>query len=538
MKKSLLAIIVAVIAVAGAAAFFIIKNDSIFTESEPQRAKIDKDFVCYFNIEQLAKKGVFDKHITPDQRRLAATMASANIHNGEVAAHAEATITDLAMSGIDITKPVYGYFDTDIESMVFVAEVADVDNLDKTVGILTYLAEQEDGAHIEIEQIEDDRYLHLNDAIICYNDTRAAFIIADDEVAQIAAAEALNSLLLDLRLFGDTDIAIYLDVNTAIDYIENEASGNGLPADTFSKLRENFTTDAYFVSSITFDPGRAVLHSYFEGVNENADNAANDAVTLNHLNYINDSMLAVMGGSINGLKAAELIETSLNSKAMASLDNETNMAIAIALDALETIKGDVTLALESLDGEYKEYIDYYWGDVAYRPVVSNASGALMADVTDTYIISNVGQFASGLLRKAGDNHYLGRFGDYDISILQRDNLLFAGVNTHMETAEKPASKARWIKDIDGSVAYMLIDVDNVMRSSFIKAVSEVLVKNIEYPQIYTQLTQMLSYAYLTIYSNGSSDVVLVMDDATTNSLEQLNDVLLPVAVSEFIKSIM
>ena len=77
-----------------------------------------------------------------------------------------------------------------------------------------------------------------------------------------------------------------------------------------------------------------------------------------------------------------------------------------------------------------------------------------------------------------------------------------------------------------------------MESSFVESVSKVLVENMEYPQIYTQLTQKLSYVYLTLCKDGSSDLIFVMDDASTNSLEQLNDVLLPVVVSEFIKSIM
>ena len=537
MKKRLLVIIAAIIAVAGVATFFIIKNGGAIGDCEPQRAKIDKAFVCYFDIEQLAKKGVLDKHITLDQRRLAASMASANIHDSEVSAHTEALITDLSMSGVDITKPVYGYFDVDTEAMVFVAEVADVDNLDKTIGIISYMAEQEDGANLEIKQVEDDRYVYLNDALLCYNTSRAAVVIADDEVLNVVASDVLSSSLLDLELFGDTDVAMYLDVNTAISFIEEEMSGEELPADTFVKLRENFTEDAYFVSSLTFDPGRAILHSYFEGVNMEAYNTSCEKVTFNHLNYIDDNLLAAMSGSVNGVKCAEFMQDALSEHA-AKFDNETNMAIAIVLDAIETIDGDVTLALQSIDGEYKEYIDYYWGDVAYRPIISDASGALMADVTDTYIISNVGEFASGFLKKAGDSIYTGQFGSYKVNLEQRDNLLFAGVNTPMELVEKPASKARWIKDIDGSVAYMVIDVDNVMESSFVESVSKVLVENMEYPQIYTQLTQKLSYAYLTLCKDGSSDLVFVMDDASTNSLEQLNDVLLPVVVSEFIKSIM
>ena len=536
MKKRLLVIIAAIIAVAGVATFFIIKNGGAIGDCEPQRAKIDKAFVCYFDIEQLAKKGVLDKHITLDQRRLAASMASANIHDSEVSAHTEALITDLSMSGVDITKPVYGYFDVDTEAMVFVAEVADVDNLDKTIGIMSYMAEQEDGAHLEIKQVEDDRYVYLNDALLCYNTSRAAVVIADDEVLNVVASDVLSSLLLDISIFDGTDMAVYVDINTVINLVDSNLVDD-IYRDTISELRMNLTEDAYFVSSLTFDPGRAILHSYFEGVNMEAYNTSCEKVTFNHLNYIDDNLLAAMSGSVNGVKCAEFIQDALSEHA-AKFDNETNMAIAIVLDAIETIDGDVTLALQSIDGEYKEYIDYYWGDVAYRPIISDASGALMADVTDTYIISNVGEFASGFLKKAGDSIYTGQFGSYKVNLEQRDNLLFAGVNTPMELVEKPASKARWIKDIDGSIAYMVIDVDNVMESSFVESVSKVLVENMEYPQIYTQLTQKLSYAYLTLCKDGSSDLVFVMDDASTNSLEQLNDVLLPVVVSEFIKSIM
>lgn len=537
MKKSLLAII-AVIAIAGIVAFLVVNNDGFTTANKPQRAEIDKAFVCYFNIEQLAQKGAFDKHITHDQRRLAASIASANIDDSEVAAHTEATIVDLATSGIDINKPIYGYFDIDAEAMVFVAEVTNVDNLDKTVGILSYIAEQEDATHIDIDQIEDDRYVYLNDAILCYNATRAAFVVADDATAQEIATKELSSPLLDLSLFGDSDIAIYVDIDTMIDLADSSLTDDDTHKDIISELRENFTEDAYFVSSATFNPGRAIIHSYFEGINRDVNNASNREVTLQHLNYINDSLLAVMGGSINGLKCAEFLQAMLNSEHIPTLDNETRMALAIALDALETIDGDVTLALQSLEGEYKEYIDYYWGDVAYRPIIRSASGALMADVTDTYIISNVGQFTTGLLRKVGDSHYTGAFGNYNIELMQHDNLLFAGINHSMQRAESPASGARWSSNIDNSAAYLVIDVDNLMKSSFIESYSKAIVNNIEYPQIYTQLTQKLSYIYLTIYNNGSSDLVFVMDDATTNSLEQLNDTLLPIVVSELIKSVM
>ncbi|MBE6175620.1 MAG: DUF4836 family protein [Rikenellaceae bacterium] len=552
MKKSSLIIAAIVAIIVGVAAFLVIDGCgcSCSSASESKRAKIEQPFVCYFNLEQLAQKGAFDKFILPEQRRLAASVASANILDSAVATHAEAVIVDLATSGLDITRPAYGYLYEDKQTMVFVAEVANVDNLDKTVDVLSYFAEQE-GAILTKEIVGGDRYLYLDNAVLCYNDSRVAVVLEDGDDAKSIATEVLGGLLLDLSLFGDADVAYYVDINDMIDIVENNMANDleyenvddgGQRVNLLDKYRACFEQDAYFVSSALFDAGRIVVDSYVKGLKDGLYSGVNKEVELNHLNYVSSDVLALIGGGVNGVKMAALLEAMLNSEEAAMLglrsNNELNMAMAIAIDAIETIDGDVTIALQSLDGEYKEQVDYFWGGVEYRPIINSVSAALMADVTDTYIITNLGEFAGGLLHKVGDNHYMSQFGDYAVCLKQSDSMLFAGVNMSAKESEKPATKARWIADIEGSVGYFVVDIDKVVNTKFVRSVSEIVMENIDYPKLYSQLMQMFSYAYVTAYSDGSSKLVFVLDDATTNALEQLSGVVLPVVVNESLKSIM
>ena len=63
------------------------------------------------------------------------------------------------MSGVDITKPVYGYFDVDIEAMVFVAEAASITVASGTVkNIFTVTVSEEE---IPLEDIKTEEEITL-----------------------------------------------------------------------------------------------------------------------------------------------------------------------------------------------------------------------------------------------------------------------------------------------------------------------------------------------------------------------------------------
>jgi CDP-glycerol glycerophosphotransferase (TagB/SpsB family) len=133
MKKSLLLILAAIVIVAGATTAILCINKTKVDE----RAKIEDAIVCYFNVDQLAKKGAFGNYLTPEQRKLYASMATANIENKEVASHIDAIINDFNCSGIDFTKPIYGYYDKSILRLTGIPRYDGLINKDKRQILIT-----------------------------------------------------------------------------------------------------------------------------------------------------------------------------------------------------------------------------------------------------------------------------------------------------------------------------------------------------------------------------------------------------------------
>jgi hypothetical protein len=216
------------------------------------------------------------------------------------------------------------------------------------------------------------------------------------------------------------------------------------------------------------------------------------------------------------------------------LGSQERMVIAVLCDAIESINGEVTAAVESIDGQMRERINYFSGTIEHDPVLNSISAAVMMDVTDNYIITNVGQFAMGLLRKVDQNKYVGQFSNYAITLEQEDTLLFGGVNMQREIDANPASEAKWAKDVANSYFYWVLDVDNMLANDFINSCNEMIIKKIDYGyrEMYTSLTQILSYIYNASPEALQNETVIVFDDKQTNSLEQLTDAIMPVVMRE------
>ena len=530
MKTSTLILrIVAILVVCAAVVLLFLKRDSIFGEKEPERAPITEAMVYYFDVQQLATKAAISKHIGPEQRRLLATAAAANIEDSILASHAEAIFNDFNQSGIDFTKPIYGYLHKGNNAFVHVAEVCDVDNLNKTFDVLSYLAEQETDVPLNIECFDDYRAVYFNEFTVYYNDSRLAAIVVDGADAAVVADEVMSLPLLDLSLFGDADAALYVDINPALGYVEQKCADDG-----YSNLvgaHENIGENAQLITSLTFDPGRVIVSTQISGVDTLSQDVEKKIISNNHLNYINDDALALLGARVDGVKLAEMLKPMLSREHLERVgvgyNNETSMAIAIMLDAIETIDGDLTIALDSLDMKLKKHINYYWDSASYYPEFKSVDAAIMADVSDTYIISNVAQFGAGLLQKVGNNHYALKLGDYAFNLKQDENLLFAGVNMLPEPAASPVSNARWFEDVKESVFYFVVNVDEVEKNGAYRSY-------IEYTddEYLAAVIEMLSYTYLTCGADYNMELAVVFDNAEVNALEQLSDIVIPVFIQE------
>ena len=540
MKKILLIILSVVVVAAGATVAVLSTNKSTFV----QRDKIEDTLFCYINLDQLAKKGAFEKYITPEQRKMWASMATANIENQDITTHIESIITNFNNSGIDFTKPVYGYLDN-YKNFVFVAEVSDVTALDNSINTLSYLIETEGEEPIVISQIDDERSFDIGEYLFgFYDKKRFTIVMGENEMLATSVSEAAHRNLADCSIFGESDIATYINANKIKNLLnDSELAYNDVDNAVAEGVSQYLGEDAHIISSLTFEPGRIVATNKCYNFNTEKFEGLTKRCNNDHLDYISEDAIAVLNFGLEGKILSELITEFINSDLSnilgINLHNEERMALAIACDAIESINGDTTIVLESIDGTLRERFNYYTGDVNYLPEMKSFKAAVMMDVSDSYIITNVGQYAMGLLLKVDDKHYASQFGNYNITLLQRDNLLFGGVNMKPTKAENPASNAVWAKDIEESYGYAVINFNSLRESKFTGSIYDILIEEIdlEYDDTLHNLKEMFSYAYITSEDILCNKSVVVLNDESTNSLEQFTSILIPVIINEMSTSI-
>ena len=556
MKKILLIILSVVVVAAGATVAVLSTNKSTFV----QRDKIEDTLFCYINLDQLAKKGAFEKYITPEQRKMWASMATANIEDDAIAENIKSIITDFNNFGADLSKPLYAYADEVHEAFVVVAEVADKNVVEKSVGNIAFLIDKHCNTTYELEQDRDGgRLIFTDKAALAYSDKHIVMVFCEDGNVVPVLEEAYTRPLADFSMFGDSDIAMYINVykllNFGKQYIDKEIAlysdenVNHIVAELNNEklLLEEWSThitpDAHIISSLTFEDGRIVATNKCYNFNTEKFEGLTKRCNNDHLDYISEDAIAVLNFGLEGQILSELITEFINSDLSnilgINLHNEERMALAIACDAIESINGDTTIVLESIDGTLRERFNYYTGDVNYLPEMKSFKAAVMMDVSDSYIITNVGQYAMGLLLKVDDKHYASQFGNYKITLLQSEDLLFGGVNMKPTKAENPASKAVWAKDIEESYGYAIINFNSLRESKFTGSIYDILIEEIdlEYGDTLHSLKQMFSYAYITCEDILCNKSVVVLNDESTNSLEQFTSILIPVIISEMSASI-
>lgn len=571
MKKSLIFIIAAVV-VAAAVGATIYFTSGAYEEKAAikQRESIEDIFVAYANLDQLTVKGAFQKHITPENRRLFASMAKAALENVAMSEHLAAIVEDLNNTGMDFTKPLYTYME-DVEGVVFIASVCDIEKLDKSVELISYALEEEGEEPIDVARKGNTRLFEFEEFTFGYNATNiVAYIPVEydyEEDTYEAVEKALERSTDDFSIFGRSDVAAYVNVEELVSFVvghvedqleyyraemaedpdfafyyESEIASLEQSLTVLKQYEENFKDNANIVTTLTFDPGRVRLNMNVD-FGEEAMSSYEElyARTSNdHLAYLSSDVLFVANASLDGEKLAAVLNTTLNNEKVKELlsdgidTNEFNMAMAIAMDAMKSINGDVTIAVNDLYGKMAEKHDYYFDYYYSEPEIEGVDAAIIMDVKDKYIISNVSQFAAGFLTKEADDYYSMSYGAFDFTLCQQDNMLFAGVNMTPEEQSRSAVERPWAEEVKNSHSYVVFDVDNIMNCEFMKSFNEYAKDEIdyEYRDLYSKATEMFSYVYVVNNDITTSEVGVVFDDKRTNSLEQLVDLLLPLLTKE------
>lgn len=538
------------------------------SKKEEAPAPIEDSVFVYVNLNQLIQKGAFEEFITPDNRRLVATALSSQIERIEYAEALSSIVQDLNTTGIDFSGIAYAYLCDDLKSLAIVANILDTAQLNSTISLLSYLLVESGEDALDIRVSGDISTFNYNDATVAYNDSRIAIILSDDENSENFAVEAITRDKSDTSIFGADDIAMLINYERLISLANSEIEirttelNNQLDKGEIShtdytegvewvnRLREivdgyqsNFSAGAKSIISANFDQGIAKLSCRNEGINYGEYATLFKSTNSTHLANLSSDAYAVMGLGVNGKTLSEFVRTRLSKEFLSSIGinptNELNMILSIACDALSTIDGGVTLALDSIDGKIKRSYNYYWDEYSTTPEIKSIEAMLMVDVLDTYIINNIAQFAGMFLKKVDPMHYTLRLMNYNLSMGQDNNLLHLGVNMTPEEQTPSALDSLWAKDVEGSIGYIAVNIDALAGSEFMRSINKIITNNIikEYQSIYTDSMEAVEYIYASAESLDFVEIAVVFNDKSTNALKQINKIVLPVVVNQTIKGI-
>ena len=563
-KKTIIWIVAAVLAVGAAVAAFMFASNGSSQEEAKSEETMSAAIVAYVDFGQLAEKGALENYITPENRKLLASTVAAQLGGTKEAKQLKDIITNLDALGIDTQSPLCCYVNTEMTDVVFVAKVLDVEKIDSSIELLSYFLEESGEEPLVVNTKGGVRTIDGYFYAVAYN--ASTFAIACGSDTSLKVAQNAISTQMDLSKFAGKDIAVMLNVDSLKkvldeqmnnyrveyeelyeeDYITKSQYNEMLAAldeydEAMKEFNKYFEPNANIIISLTFDLGRATLAFNVNGVKNNEYMDSFKTVNLAHLNNLSKDTYAVMGMGVNGERFAKYLEDMFTDDMLKSLGirptSDVRMAMSIAADAISSIDGDITLALDSIDGTIKWDYDYYWEEYYSEPEVNSVDAMLMVDVNDSYIINNVGQFAGGFFNKIDKNHYSLYYDGYDFNLGQDDGLLYAGVNMTPKSKRRSAMNADWAKDVEGSLNYMVVNIDALLANSFIREMwNDATNLSYEESLMMDNFLDMFSYAYIAS-SLASSELVLVFDDQDTNALEQISDAILPFLIDECVENL-
>lgn len=503
--------------------------------NEPKREPITSDFAIYLNGYQLIEKSGVLEQITESNRLMMASTSSSQV-SAENSEFLKSVVLDLDNSGLSLTKPIYALlnFDetTEKADLTAVVEVHDAESVDRLMTTLSdYLVHQGEEP-LTLSREGDNRYVDFGEdgTLVGYNESRMVVCVNDNEL-KLFVDSALQAPLADLEPFEERDLGLYINNNRLMDIAEKMYAKQLVYGDIeaqnmvdhINKYRASLAEQSSTIIGMAFENGKIVLDSKAEGINNEQFDCVKSANASN-LRYLPKDTLALINLSLNGEGLMSYVNEAFTDEVIASLgmdSNEFSAGLAIATDAVGSIDGDITIALNQLDG------------VVYHgyPQPSNVEAIILAEVKDRYIIDNVALFGGAFLTRTADGNYtLPLSRTMCLNLGQSENTLFAGVNASLAKQEPSAEEARWADIVKHSYgSCLLVDIEQIMRTRFINELFTLTLKGIDEPAdaITEQIVALSDYLYARATDSASGEIVWVFDNTQTNSLRQICDVVMP-----------
>ena len=514
--------------------------------SDNTTMNLEDNLLFYVNLGQLGDKSALDKVFTEANRSLMSNLLTGGINSKYV----ESLLSNLDATGLDIDKPIYSYANIEENGVevVIVAEVANVDAVDSFIEFVS----EASGLYIDVEHNGKTRAFSIENIYFAYNEDRFVMTtsITDDYFidGEALVAKALKRSQPDLSAYAHYDIAVSLKLMPILDAVRAQMQATIDECYEYIDYLDEWEKEWYLEqianienymnqmnaaaelmdknSSITlglaFEPGKIVLDMSIDGISYEH---AGRKVSNDHLAYVDGNAIGVMNMGVDGEIASKLISEYITpdyAQMFGLSRNEFSFYLGIIEDAVKSINGDVTVALNNFN-PYSEKID----------------AMLAVSVDDDNIISNVAQFGSGFLKKRGDNCYGVNYAGNNISLGQEGDVFYATINENFELQSASANEAAWANEVSNGYGYFVVDINNLMKNSYISSSfhNELYYMDSFSAELINNFVKSCSYAYLSIETPTSVQFVLGFDDQKTNALEQLVRMVVPAAISELTNSI-
>jgi hypothetical protein len=528
-----------------AAVAIIIVATGCQNDKQSSPTKANAAITAYINVNQIVEKS----GITDFERNIIASQLVKEIRNYNDAEFITAAIADFNNTGIDFDSPVYATIDITDEGaidVVMIAKVADVEKLDRLAEIvLQYVP------NTNIETRGSNRYFVTADNIlpaIGYNDNYLALVMSQNGNSRQFLDKVLRGYEVDATIFNSLDAGVAINLNkvanvanlildTAILRVqmyaeiyegeEDEYNFNERIAtldkikSTLNSISNKFEDNASLVAGVEFKSGEAVLNVEINGIKQEGLMATRP-VNNSYLTNLPADLLAIANINIDGKAAANILEQ--NKDIILSNLNVGSVIpyIDIIIDAIKSLDGDITLAVNKLEF-HKEY-DWYYDDYDYE--LRSFDFDLYATVCDRYIFDNVVNLPgiNNYLKPVGNDIFAINAAGMNILFGQNGNTLYVGSDNTTEAAESNATFASWYPRVsNGSYGYLILNLQQLLKSDLGAQILDSFEKKDNYNAMEAarNFLDNLDYVAINLPQSNKLELAVVFNDRTTNALKQI-----------------
>ena len=257
--------------------------------------------------------------------------------------------------------------------------------------------------------------------------------------------------------------------------------------------------------------------------NQNLDKVSANALFVANLPLNGGEWVKVLTTLINeNPQYKSMINDALAESGMNGIN--ADMALSFITPLLNSVNGDLTLAINSVTPKHNDYA-----------ATADVDACAMVNVTNSSIINAIemtGATNSPEIINLGNSNYAASIDGIPAYFGQKDNLLYVSTPTVIAPKYPAATSASWYPAVQGSYAYAVLNISSFCSvPEFMQGVEMGINETVGNDEIARQLSfklvKSIDYLLLTAPTAESLSLQLVLKNKNENVLKQIVDLLKP-----------